>query len=678
MNARQRYEIEHLASTGTLDLQNVADTFGVSLRSVRYDMNALNARLARSLEKDGFFEAVIVRSKTARLAEGVARTSVAALVSGTDEFGAEYLSSDERILAMVSMLCWSDGYVTVGDFADEFQVSRATVMRDLVKVYEFCAENGLEVERSRGKGTRVTSGESTRRSVLTRAARAYRKSNMPHDSFEVADYLNWFSPEDLTTIADIIRDAERTTGLSLDDTAFEAIVIHVALSIKRSQEGIRIEAPLDTSKIEESHAQSEMADLIIEGVDDAFGISLPGEERYYIEVHMGARSGKIASKLGAGGVGLEFSCIKLIADVSRALGRDLTHDRRLYSRILQHISGSVYRKRVGLLLENPMRDELMSTYGADAAVIEAALCEGKMDRSIPMTEDEVSYILLHFETAIVTNDPNEPSRPNVVVVCSTGFGTAELLAAEVERYFNVNIIANIPAHQAYALQSNMGIDLVISTVRLSVNLPCVEVRPILKEEDLKKISQALSEIGFTTKRAEKNVELDVPRSSAPGPQLVGSRLCDLICDNVVLDAQASTWQEAVRASGAPLVASGAITSGYVEATVEHIEKMGPYVVISKHVALPHSPNRSGVVRTAMSCVRLAQPVSFGSELNDPVHYEFMLACADATSHTQALVHLANLLQTRDFLDVLGTAQSPDDIVGYVSAYEDSIAGPSRP
>lgn len=678
MNARQRYEIERLASAGSLDLQEAADTFGVSLRSVRYDIDSLNARLARSLGKDDFFEAIVVRSKTARLAEDISRQAVSDFAAGPDEPGGEHLSSDERVLVMVSMLCWSNGYVTVGDFADEFQVSRATVVRDLAKVYAFCDENGLEVERSRGKGARVTSDESTRRSVLTRAARAYRKSSSPHESFEASDYLNWFSPDDLTTIADIIRDAERTTGLALDDTAFEAIVIHVALSIKRSQEGISIDAPLDASGIEESHAQSEMADLIISGVDDAFGITLPKEERYYIEVHMGARSGRIASKLGVGGIGLEFSCIKLIADVSRALGRDLTHDRRLYSRLLQHVSGSVYRKKVGLLLENPMRDELMGSYGEHAAVVEEALRKGKMDRSIPMTADEVSYILLHFETAIVTNDPDEPARPNVVVVCSTGFGTAELLAAEVERYFNVNIIANIPAHQAYALQSDMGIDLVISTVRLSVNLPYVEVRPILKEQDLRKISRALSEIGFTTRRAEKNVELDVPSGTAAGTLLVGSRLCDLISGNVVLDAEALTWQDAVRSSGAPLVASGAITQEYVEATVEHIEKMGPYVVISKHVALPHSPNRSGVVRTAMSCVRLARPVPFGSELNDPVRYEFMLACADATSHTQALVHLANLLQTRDFLDVLDAARSPEEIVSYVSEYEDSITGTSRP
>lgn len=673
MNARQRYEIEQLAESGKLDMQAVADAFEVSLRSVRYDVDALGAKLCRALGEGDYCGAIVVRSKTALLRDGVSRQLVASLVSDSDEFGGEHLPSEERVLAIVSTLCWSDGYVTVQDLADEFQVSRATITRDLVKVYEFCEENGLELERGRGKGVRVISDESTRRSMLTRVAREYRKVGVPHSSFEVADYLNWFSPEDLTVIADIIRDAEQETGLALDDTAFEAIVIHVALSIKRSQDGIEIEAPLDASKLEESGVQSEMADLIIERVDDAFGISLPREERYYIEVHMGARSGKIASKLGAGGVGLEFSCIRLIADVSRDLGLDLTHDRRLFSRILQHVSGSVYRKRVGLLLENPMRDELMGSYAEHAALIEGALREGELDRLIPMTPDEISYILLHFETAIVTNDPNEPLRPNVVVVCSTGFGTAELLAAEIDRYFNVNIIANIPAHQAYTLGSSMGIDLVVSTVRLSVDLPCVEVRPILKEEDLRKISSALSEIGFTTRRAEKPAEPDVPRMPTIEAVLVGGRLCDLISGRVSLDVEASTWQDAVRASGAPLVAAGDVTQEYVEATIEHIEKMGPYVVISKHVALPHSPNRSGVVRTAMSCVRLKEPVRFGSELNDPVRYEFMLSCADATSHTQALVHLASLLQTRDFMDLLGTAQSPEEIVSYVSRYEDSIA-----
>ncbi len=143
--------------------------------------------------------------------------------------------------------------------------------------------------------------------------------------------------------------------------------------------------------------------------------------------------------------------------------------------------------------------------------------------------------------------------------------------------------------------------------------------------------------------------------------------------HVVLDAECETWQEAVRASGMPLVATGDITEEYIDAVIANIEEAGPYVVITKHVALPHATNRVGVNETAMSCVRLRTPVEFGSAENDPVKYEFMLATVDATSHLQALMSLVGLLRTQEFLDLLATATHGDEIVSYVREFENKTS-----
>ncbi len=731
MNTRRRYEIKLLAERGKVDLELVAAHFDVSLRSVRYDIDALNKKLMRVLASTGATspdgkdalpleaeafnadgsarEPITVRAKVASLDDRIPRQIVSALASDPDDISAAPLPAEERALAIVSMLCWSDDFITVQDFADEFQVSRATATRDLTSVYEYCEQNGLEIERSRGKGVRVTSDESVRRRVFARVVRDYRNISSSHSSFEVVDYLNWFPADELTAIADIVREAERESGLVLDDTAFEAIVIHVALSIKRVRSGIDYGAPLDaTLLLEEGGTQLKMADAIISKVQQTFGVELPSGECYYIEVHMGARSTEVASTLVSGGVGLEFAVIQFIVEISRMLHIDLLHDNRLFDRLIQHIKGSIYRKKVSMLFENPMRDELLSSYAEHAQVVRDALERVGMNQYIVMTDDEVSYILLHVEAAIVNNDPREPRRPNVVVVCSTGFGTAELLAAEIGRYFDVNLIANIPAHQAPTLTADIGIDLVISTVPLSIAVPLVEVRPLLKQEDVLKISDALSNMGFTFALERANAsaaresspaapaaqapshpaaaptrETASPGSTMRGAQarparastgrmpLYGGLLCDYLAGHVVLDAPASTWQDAVRAAGQPLIATGAIDPAYVDAVIGNIAELGPYVVITKHVALPHAKSSEHVRRTSISCVRLAAPVAFGSKANDPVRYVFMLACADTISHTQALVNLANLLQTPEFMDVLACTQHAEDIVNYVSSYERS-------
>ena len=53
MNTRQRYEIKLLAEQGKFDLEQIAASFDVSMRSVRYDIEALNQKLSHALEGNG-------------------------------------------------------------------------------------------------------------------------------------------------------------------------------------------------------------------------------------------------------------------------------------------------------------------------------------------------------------------------------------------------------------------------------------------------------------------------------------------------------------------------------------------------------------------------------------------------------------------------------------------------
>ncbi|MFF8311992.1 PTS sugar transporter subunit IIA [Streptomyces lydicus] len=50
-----------------------------------------------------------------------------------------------------------------------------------------------------------------------------------------------------------------------------------------------------------------------------------------------------------------------------------------------------------------------------------------------------------------------------------------------------------------------------------------------------------------------------------------------------------------------------------------------------------------MLRTALSWVRLAEPVEFGHEANDPVRLVVALAARDAAAHTDAMAALARLL-----------------------------------
>lgn len=700
VNTRQRHELRLLAERGEFDLEKVAADFGVSVRSIRYDIDDLNVLLL-DLSRD---DAIVVRQKAAQLQRDVPRRKIMELsfARGRD-YNVSPLSTQERVLLSVFTLCWLDDFITVQSLADDYQVSRVTVSRDLQKVREYCEAHGIAFEGNRGKGVRVVADEKTRRRVIAQVLRDYGTTVGLHSGLEVADYLKWFSEQELRSIEDIVREAEAQAGLYLDDVAFEAMVVHIALSIKRSETQMGMPtAPMAAGTLDVGSLQYQMADHIVRQVESVFGVSLPEAEHYYIEVHIGARSSEAAASSTRDAV-IEFMCMSTIAEVSRELDVDLTHDTHLYDHLLRHVLGSVYRKQAGLLLENPLRDELLEGYAEHAAIVRRALDDNGLSQLMEITDDEVTYVLLHFEAALVGDGSESMRHANVVVVCSTGVGTAELLAAELRRSFDVNIIANVPSHRARGLVGDVGIDLVVSTVELDVSVPCVVVRPIPREDDMDRIACALRELGFSgdvdlpplrdlgagarkvarilrhnpgrNQEAQLMSEL---RSLLEKRDWIGQERSYMLSElleggHVVLDAECETWQEAVRASGMPLVATGDITEEYIDAVIANIEEAGPYVVITKHVALPHATNRVGVNETAMSCVRLRTPVEFGSAENDPVKYEFMLATVDATSHLQALMSLVGLLRTQEFLDLLATATHGDEIVSYVREFENKTS-----
>lgn len=107
--------------------------------------------------------------------------------------------------------------------------------------------------------------------------------------------------------------------------------------------------------------------------------------------------------------------------------------------------------------------------------------------------------------------------------------------------------------------------------------------------------------------------------------------------------QAKNWEEAIRQAGELLLECGAIEPSYVERCVETVQTEGPYMVLTKGIALAHTRPGEDVKAEAISVVSLENPVEFGHKDNDPVKLVFLLAALSDNSHIEALMELAQKL-----------------------------------
>ncbi|SDZ65629.1 PTS system, ascorbate-specific IIA component [Evansella caseinilytica] len=134
---------------------------------------------------------------------------------------------------------------------------------------------------------------------------------------------------------------------------------------------------------------------------------------------------------------------------------------------------------------------------------------------------------------------------------------------------------------------------------------------------------------------------------------------------IQLNVSADNWEDAIRKSTHPLVAHGKVTEEYVNKIIEIAQNTGPYIVITKHVALPHAPSEFGVKETAIGITTLKIPVNFGNKENDPVKYLFCLSAKDSTGHLEAMSQLVSLLGKKDFFELLDNSGSPNEIIKYI-------------
>ena len=133
-------------------------------------------------------------------------------------------------------------------------------------------------------------------------------------------------------------------------------------------------------------------------------------------------------------------------------------------------------------------------------------------------------------------------------------------------------------------------------------------------------------------------------------------------ERIRLDVRVDDWQGAIRAAGKLLFETDAVRFEYIEAMIKVAQELGPYIAIAPGIALPHARTEAGAKQTALSLVKLVEPVAFGNPDNDPVRLVFGLAAVDNKAHITALQALAELFMSKELMEQLFQVESVDRVI----------------
>lgn len=278
----------------------------------------------------------------------------------------------------------------------------------------------------------------------------------------------------------------------------------------------------------------------------------------------------------------------------------------------------------------------------------------------------------------------------MIIVCTNGLGTSRLLESQLEGLFSGVETVGVTSLREYE-KMDLNVDFVVSTIPLTDRgIPVFVINPVLSNEDkeqlLKKVNSLLEhspkeqifsvETVMDIVKRYAVVEDDEALSKelrryfhAPidiESEVMKPNLFELLPPNrIMLKKQVDSWKKAIKVAAEPLLNQGYVRENYISKMIENVIRIGPYIVISDHFALPHASSDDGVIKTGMSMLHLETPVDILGKFANVI---VVLASRDNEQHLKALSQLRMLFSDKENKEKIIKTTDKNQIVKLIQTY----------
>lgn len=188
------------------------------------------------------------------------------------------------------------------------------------------------------------------------------------------------------------------------------------------------------------------------------------------------------------------------------------NDFQLIEGLLAHLSTMYIRLQGKVVMEKPLTAEIQANYRDMYQLAERVVSNMPTFSPYTLSPNEIAYIALHFMAA--KERYKEQRKYNVLVICATGYGSAQMLKSRIENELgNLVSITDVIGYYEINDEKLKGIDFIVSSIDLSnlmFNIPVFTVSVFLNDEELKDIKQGIAHLNTSMANVEDHqAELSV-------------------------------------------------------------------------------------------------------------------------------------------------------------------------
>ena len=585
---------------------------------------------------------------------------------------------DEIILFKVLFL----ERINLKNIEDELGISRTSVKNILKVVKEKLKLNELKLDIEVQKGLILVGTEENIRKAQLKFILRYSKDIYFSNIIE-----KYYVEIDRKKIENFLNLVIDNTKHIISDEPYTNLYHYILIMIDRLKKGksiLEVENQVFFQGLKEYKVINKFLDIL----EKEYKIKIDLNEKVRLtDYFLGSHCYSAENSSYKFWIEIDIIAKNIIKIFSENMGVDLSKDRTLLKGIINHLKPTIHRLKNRQILENSILKDFLKLYKPIFIGTKKSIKPLKNFINLEITEDEIAFLAIHFKAALDRASKLENRKNNILVVCSSGYGTSKLLSQQINENFSVNIVEVIPFYRLkdYSLDS---IDLVVGTINIDeveIKKPCITINTILSKEDIalleniglskRKNRVFLSDLLDTFKRngTIKNEGLLIKDLSMMMNEILVNdihedepKLSEML-EDIILDAECENWEEAIRIAGKIMVENKICDVTYIENIIERVNEFGPYMVMSNKVALPHSKNSGNVFKSKMVLINFKNDILFPEET--PVKTMLTFTSQDENEHLDALSNFLDLVNNYKFLEKLENNRSKKKVVDIIKKYE---------
>ncbi len=389
-------------------------------------------------------------------------------------------SKDYRIGCILVQILLGNSKIYPDKFADELYASRSTIEKDLSAVSKWLEKHQLELSRNANNGLYVKGNEENIRNAVGSLANDLNTRNLSIESF-LETYLN----VDFKKIEDIVSEWNEKYGMNLNEMNINNLAFHASIMVIRILKNKELEMSDCDELQEESHSYKEGFEQLIYELSEYIHSDIPKAESNYLLMHLFGMylnepafiKNDFLSELRtlAENISDDFIC-----NLDKIVALNLKQNKMFKQSLVLHLFPTVYRLKYGFNLYNPLLGEIKTNYAGSFSL--ATIINSSFEKflNVTVSEEEIAYVALHISVAV--EQPME--KQQVAIVCTMGVGVSRFLSVKLQENFPNITFIHCSSEDSQAIEN---CNYILSTVKLSVSKPYLQINPLLNETDIQRI-----------------------------------------------------------------------------------------------------------------------------------------------------------------------------------------------